>query len=62
MVRQLEELGQDNKERDCDADDLGALKIEGIDLRAQPRGEVSILNLLEAGAIDVPDAALPDVS
>ena len=58
----MEQFGQDDKERDGDADDLSGLQVEGVDLGAQARGEVGISNLLQAGAVDVPDAALPDVS
>ena len=58
----LKELGQDDKCKDEGADDLRRLKVEVIHLRAKLRGERGILNLLEAAAVDVPNAALPDVS
>ena len=58
----LKELGQDDECKDEGADDLRRLKVEVIHLRAKLRGEHGILNLLEAAAVDVPNAALPDVS
>ena len=58
----LKELGQDDECKDEGADDLRRLKVEVIHLRAKLRGERGILNLLEAAAVDVPNAALPDVS
>ena len=58
----LKELWQDDECKDEGADDLRRLKVEVIHLRAKLRGEHGILNLLEAAAVDVPNAALPDVS
>ena len=58
----LEELGQDDECKDEGADDLRRLKVEVIHLLAKLRGERGILNLLEAAAVDVPNATLPDVS
>ena len=58
----VKQFGQDDEERDRDADDLGRLQVEGVDLVAQARGEAGVLNRLQARAVDVPDAALPDVS
>lgn len=56
------ELGQQDKGRDGDADHAGRLQIERVHLGAQPLREVGVLNLLQAAAVDVPNAALPDVS
>ena len=59
MQRRLgEELGHDHKEQHQDADDLGRLQVEGVDLCTQLGGEGRVLNLLQAGAVDVPNAAL----
>ena len=58
----VKQLGQDDEERHRDADDLGRLQVEGVDLGAEARGEVGVVDGLEAGAVDVPDAALPNVS
>ena len=50
----LEELGQDDKEQGGDADDLGRLQVEGVDLGAQPRGEGRVVDALQPRAIHVP--------
>lgn len=57
-----QKLGQDNEEQGEGAHDGGGLQVEGVDLVAQPRGKARVLNRLQAGAVDVPNAALPDVS
>ena len=61
-MESLEELGHDHEEQRDDGADLGGLQVEGVDLGAEARREVVILNLLQPTAVNVPDAALPDVS
>ena len=39
-----------------------ALQVEVVDLGAQPARQVLVLDLLQPGAVDVPDASLRDVS
>ena len=57
-----EERGQgDECEHERD-DDLGRAKVEVVDLGAQPARQVLVLDLLQPGAVDVPDASLRDVS
>ena len=58
----LYELREDHKEQRGNADDDGGLGVESVDLVADARGEAGVLDALQASAIDVPDAALPDVS
>ena len=55
-------LGDGNVEQGGREDDGGRLEIEVVDLGAQARRQVSIFDFLQARTVDVPNAALPDVS
>lgn len=61
-ARLLHELRKDHKARDESTDDEGRTGVEVVDLGAKLQSEVDVLNLLQPRAIDVPNAALPDVS
>ena len=57
-----EELGRDDEEQREGAGDLDRAEVQGVDLGADLPRQVGVLDLLQARAVDVPDAALPDVS
>ena len=57
-----EELRRDDEEQREGAGDLDRAEVQGVDLGADLPRQVGVLDLLEARAVDVPDAALPDVS
>lgn len=58
----LEELREGDEEEGGEADRRGGLRVEGVDLVAQPGGEGGVFDLGEARAVDVPYAPLGDVS
>ena len=58
----LEELGQRDKEERGDRNGAAGAQIEGVHLVAQPAGEARVSNGLQAGAVNVPDTSLPNVS
>ena len=58
----LKQLGQDDKEQGDSHGNDGGLQIERVDLVANLLREVGVLDLLEARAVDVPNAALRYVS
>ena len=59
---EVEELGHGHKGEGGRADHVGGVGVEGVDLVAQPLREARVLDLLQAGAVDVPGTALRDVS
>ncbi len=58
----MRDFGQDDEGGGGRGDDLERLQVEGVDLVANGGREGLVLNLLQASAVDVPDASLPDVS
>ena len=60
--RLVEEGGQRRVEERDDGHVGAGLQVEGVDLGAQPGRDGRVVDRLEARAVDVPDAALPDVS
>ena len=61
-ARGLEQLGQRSEEQRGEADGDAGPQVEGVDLLAEAGGEGGVVDLLDPRAVDVPDAALPDVS
>ena len=57
-----EQLGQDNKEQGDSGGDNTGLQVECVHLVANSLREIGVLDLLEAGAVDVPNATLRYVS
>ena len=60
--RALEELGEHDVQQRAGGDDRRRLEVERVHLGPQPRRQAWVLDFLQAGAVDVPDAALRDVS
>ena len=57
-----EELRRDDEEQREGAGDLDRAEVQGVDLGADLPRQVGVLDLLEARAVDVPDAALRYIS
>ena len=57
-----EELRRDDEEQREGAGDLDRAEVQGVDLGADLPRQVGVLDLLQARAVDVPNAALPDIS
>lgn len=62
LCEQLGGLGHQHKEEGRDRAALGSLQVKGVHLFENLLGERRILNLLQAGAVDVPNAGLRDIS
>ena len=60
--RLYEELRQSNVKQGGDEDNTGRTEVKVVDFGTDLCGQSSILNLLQSGAVDVPNATLPDVS
>lgn len=58
----LQELRQCDEEKRSDGDDDGRARIERVHLRPEAGSEVWVLDLSNSRSIDVPNAALPNVS
>ena len=61
-LEEWQDLWDGDVEQGGREDDGGRLEIEVVDLGAQARRQVSIFDFLQARTVDVPNAALPDVS
>jgi len=61
-LEEWQDLWDGNVEQGGREDDGGRLEIEVVDLGAQARRQASIFDFLQARTVDVPNAALPDVS
>lgn len=58
----LDELGHSNEQQGGESDGNSRVSVEGVYLCSQLASERSIVDALQAGAVDVPDAALPYIS